>query len=132
MPARPDLRELIIDLLQADGPLSYEQIAKQLGRAKVTVRQCIKSTNASKRTFRIAAWDRKMHKSGRPLPLWNAETWPDAPMPKPYTKHEIAARYRAKYRAKLNLAQRKKRGAEINVWTQLISGPTRGNSILEV
>lgn len=101
------LLDAILEVLRIDGPQSTAELADRLGKRRTSVRNCVEQ---SRHLFRVCAWERSLHTSGQPSPVWGLaiKHAGDAPRPEPLTRNEInrawrqrnAALLRARYRAK--------------------------------
>lgn len=101
------LLDAILEAIRIDGPQSTAELARRLGKRRTSVRDRI---TVNRHLFRIHAWERSLHTSGQPSPVWGLAIKHacDAPRPEPLTRDEInrmwrqrnAALLRARYHAK--------------------------------
>lgn len=64
------LRELALEMLRAEGPLTADEVAARLGRTVLSIRPRISQLN--KKGLVIDTGERRLNESGSPATVWRA------------------------------------------------------------
>lgn len=94
----------VLDKLLTDDPYTAEDLAHELNIAYLTAKRYLRELWMLE-LIHITAWDRRYNYS---VPVYKWGGGADKIRPKPYTREEIAKRYRAKHKDRLNERRREK------------------------
>lgn len=135
MKFQPIHRARIVAALQESGPMTSAEASEYLDLPHKVVRASIASTRwlLPQQVFRIVRYQPVTGYRGRDLPVYSAETGPDAAhIVNPAKRRKQAeARYREKHRASINARGRTTVAAPANPWLQLAPPEIRGAMSLQ-
>jgi predicted ArsR family transcriptional regulator len=122
MPQHPVTRDAIKRVIKDLGPMTYVEIAQELGLKEKTVSSCISTSRSGKtKHFYVVDYRPQIGRSGLPVAVFQVGSRKDAPFPET-DRSATSRRYYQNHKAQIKL----RRGArEITPFTSLIIQVTR-------